>query len=76
MQREFVADPYQRELFARYRDQIKPWAAPVPSSHMFVADLPDALGPGVYTLSVRAKDEFGREHHGHQLLEISGSAAP
>ena len=37
-----------------------------------VRDLPDDLQPGVYTLSVRAVDEFGRTHHAHSILEITG----
>jgi hypothetical protein len=76
LKRESMPDPYVRELFARHRDVVKPWVEAVPSSHIFVADLPKDLAPGVYTLSVRAKDEFGHEHHAHQLLEISGSVAP
>jgi len=76
MKRESMPDPYARELFARHRDVVKPWVVAVPSSHIFVADLPESLKAGVYTLSVRAKDEFGREHHAHQLLEISGSVVP
>ena len=50
----------------------KSWVNAMPSSHLWEADLPDNLGPGVYTLSVRAVDEFGRTHHGHSILEIEG----
>lgn len=46
-----------------------------PSSHLFVADLPDDLGPGTYTVTVRAVDEFGRTHHAHRVLEVLGSSA-
>ena len=48
----------------------------LPSSHLWKAHLPDDLGPGTYTVSVRAVDEFGVEHHGHAILEIAGSSAP
>ena len=48
---------------------------PVASSHLWVADLPDDLGPGTWTLTVTARDEFGRTHHGHRVLEITGSSA-
>ncbi len=73
MERVLRADPYIIELFARNPDTVKSWLEPVPSSHLWSADLPDDLQPGTYTLSVRAVDEFGREHHGHSVLEITGS---
>jgi len=53
----------------------KPWVEPVVSSHLWVADLPDDLGPGTYTLTVRAVDEFGRPHHAHRVLEVTGTSA-
>lgn len=73
MTRVFRPDPYMVEVFARNPDTKKSWLQPSPSSHLYSADLPDDLGPGTYTLSVRARDEFDREHHGHTVLEISGS---
>lgn len=72
MRRVERADPYMIEVFARNPDTKKSWVRATPSSHIFSADLPDDLKPGVYTLSVKAVDEFGREHHGHAILEITG----
>ena len=66
-------DPYMIEVFARNEETKKSWLRPAPSTHLFSADLPDELTPGTYTLSVRATDEFGREHHAHSILEITGS---
>ena len=71
-----IPDPFVRDLYARYPDTVKPWVRAHPSSHVFVADLPDDLAPGTYTLSVRAVDEFGRVHHAHDVLEVTGSSAP
>ncbi len=65
-------DPYMIEYFARNEDTKKSWLQASPSSHLWSADLPDDLAPGTYTLSVRATDEFGREHHAHSILEITG----
>ena len=65
-------DPYVIEYFTRNEDSKKSWLEATPSSHLWSADLPDDLAPGTYTLSVRATDEFGREHHGHSILEITG----
>ncbi len=73
MTRVLRADPYMVEVFARNQDTKKSWLQATPSSHLFSADLPDDLEPGTYTLSVEAVDEFGRTHHGHTILEISGS---
>ena len=72
MQRVLRADPYMVEVFARNEATKKSWLQASPSSHIFTADLPDDLEAGVYTLSVRARDEFGQEHHGHTILEITG----
>jgi hypothetical protein len=75
MERRSRIDPAVAELFARHADTTKPRVNAEPSSHIFVADLPDELGPGTYTVTVRAIDEFGREHHAHRVLEITGSSA-
>ena len=39
---------------------------------IFSADLDDSIDPGTHTITVRAIDEFGRVHHGHSILEITG----
>jgi hypothetical protein len=75
MERRRRPDPFVAELFQRHAGVTKPWVQAVPSSHVFVADLPDDLGPGTYTVTVRAVDEFGRKHHAHRILEIAGSSA-
>lgn len=72
MQRVERADPYMIEVFARHADTKKSWLEATPSSHVFAADVPDDLGPGTHTVTVRARDEFGREHHGHRVMEITG----
>ncbi len=75
MRRVLLIDPWINEVLIRNPDTKKTWVQPQASSHLWTADLPDALRPGVYTLSVRAIDEFGREHHAHQVVEIEGSSA-
>ncbi|MDH3641910.1 MAG: calcineurin-like phosphoesterase family protein [Gammaproteobacteria bacterium] len=72
MQRVTRPDPYMLEVFARNPDSKKSWLQATPSSHIFSADLPDDISAGTYTVAVRARDEFGREHHGHAVLEITG----
>ncbi len=76
MRRVRRRDPYLVELHARNAETKKSWVKAEPSSHIFVAGLPDDLGPGVYTVSVRATDEFGRVHHAHTVMEVTGSTSP
>jgi hypothetical protein len=76
MPRRIAPDPYLVEALARNRASIKSWVEPVPSTHLYVADLPDDLEPGTYTVNVRATDEFGAAHRGTRILEITGSSAP
>ena len=75
MSKVFEIDPYVNELFLRHEATKKSWVDATPSSHIWVADLPDDLGPGTYTMTVEAQDEFGRVHHAHKVLEIEGSSA-
>jgi hypothetical protein len=75
MERVRRVDPSTAELLLRNPDTVKSWVKPLPSSHLFVADLPDGLGPGTYTVTARAVDEFGQVHHAHRVLEILGSSA-
>ena len=75
MTRTRIQDPSTVELFLRHADTKKPWVEAVPSTHLWVAPMPD-LSPGVHALTVRASDEFGRVHHAHRLLEVTGSTAP
>ena len=69
--RRLRKDPYIVEQFERHRSVKKTWVEATPSTHLFEADLDDTLPPGTHTVTVLAKDEFGRLHHGHAILEIS-----
>ena len=75
MRRVARSDPSYLEWAERHSAVIKPWVEPRPSTHLWVADLPDDLGPGTHLLSVAATDEFGASHHGHKVLEVTGSSA-
>ncbi|MGH1362856.1 MAG: calcineurin-like phosphoesterase C-terminal domain-containing protein [Calditrichia bacterium] len=74
MTKSFRPDPMHRELFLRNKGMSKPWAKSVPSSHIWIADLPRDISVGTHTITVKATDEFGRKHHAHAILEISGSS--
>lgn len=68
-------DPYIVEQFNRFEATRKSWVKASLSTHIFEADLDDSLGVGSYAVTVRAVDEFGRVHHGHTVLEITGGMA-
>lgn len=75
LKRVLRKDPYIIEQFNRHRDVKKSWVEARASTHIFEADLDDSIGPGTHTVTVRAVDEFGRVHHGHAILEITGGMA-
>jgi hypothetical protein len=70
MQRVTRHDPFVEELYQREADSMKPWVEVEPTSHIWEAPLPDGLGPGVHTISVRATDEYGLVHTDHKLFEV------
>jgi len=70
MRRVVRNDPFAEELIQRNQDTIKSWLRISPSSHVWVADLPPDLASGAHTLSVRAVDDYGQEHHGRRIIEI------
>jgi hypothetical protein len=75
MQRTLRKDPYILEQFERHRETRKTWVQASLSTHIFSADLDASLPPGIHTVTVQAKDEFGRLHHGHAILEITAGFA-
>ena len=72
MERVLRTDPYIVEQFQRYESVKKSWVQATDSTHVFSADLDDSISRGTHTVTVRAIDEFGRVHHGHSVLEITG----
>ncbi len=71
LKRVLREDPYIVEQFNRHLETRKSWVEARPSTHLFEADLDDSIDIGSHTVTVRAKDEFGRIHHGHAVLEIT-----
>jgi hypothetical protein len=64
MQRIAALDPFVVQ---------KPWARPVPSSHIWKAPLPAGLPAGNYVVTVRATDEYCRPVTAHRGLDIARS---
>jgi hypothetical protein len=75
MERERRPDPFVKEVFARNQATKKPWVKAEPCSHLWVARLPADLEAGTHCLRVRVIDEYGREHHDHLVLEVTGRRA-
>jgi len=71
MTRTLRPDPFVEELYARNAATIKSWVKPDKCTHLWTARLPADLGPGVHTLTVRARNEFGKQHTGRMVLEIA-----
>ena len=76
MTRAFRTDPFVDELYLRSGAGKKSWVKAGPSSHVWTASLPPNLEPGVHTITVRAMDEYGREHWGHKLFELVATSPP
>jgi hypothetical protein len=75
MERERRADPFVKEVFARNQATKKPWVKAELCSHLWVARLPADLEAGTHCIRVRVIDEYGREHHDHLVLEVTGTSA-
>jgi hypothetical protein len=71
MQHTAMADPYVAEMFALHPATLKPWVRAVPSSHIWKAPLPAGLAPGARCITVRARQECGREEMAHVVLEVA-----
>jgi hypothetical protein len=75
MERERRLDPFVKEVFARNQASKKPWVKAELCSHLWVARLPADLEAGTHCIRVRVEDEYGREHHDHLVLEVTGTRA-
>jgi hypothetical protein len=71
MERVARADPFVQEVFARNETSKKPWVKAEPSSHIWTARLPADLAAGAHRLEVRVRDEYGREHRDHLVIEVT-----
>lgn len=67
--RELRKDPFMERQYARYQGTENAFSEPVPSSHIWVYDLP-SLEPGLHTVRVRTKDEFGQRRSSAFSFEV------
>jgi hypothetical protein len=72
MRRVHRKDRYVKDLYRRHKATKKRFVHAVRCSHLWAADLPADLGPGIHTIRVEAVDEYGQRHEAHKILEIVG----
>lgn len=66
-------DPFVEQVFARNAATKKSWVKAEPSTHIWVGRLPADLGPGTHRADITVRDEYGREHDDHLVVEVTGS---
>jgi len=76
MEQTITADPFVERLLKRHDGLADAVGAPDPSSHLWTAPLPDALGPGTHTVTVTIQNEFGRTDTTSKLIEVQGPDSP
>ena len=65
-------DATYAEQLHRYHESNKGWVEPSVTGHLWRARLPEDLGSGTYTLTVKGTDQYGAEFTAHKILEIVG----
>lgn len=54
-------DPFMVRQYEKYRGTPDAFSSPQPSSHIWEYDLPNNLAPGLHTVVVKSRDEFGQQ---------------
>lgn len=68
-------DPYIRALREGLVGSERP-AAPQPSSHLWTAQVPRNITPGVHTVTIRSTDPYGQVSEASQLFEVVTGRPP
>ncbi len=63
-------DPFVERLSNAYRDTDNEYSPAARSAHVWEADLPDNLDPGLHSIEVRSEDEFGQQQNGAMTFEL------
>ncbi len=71
MEHTLRTDPFMEDRYLRYLGTDEEVSTPNPSSHIWVADLPDNLEPGVHTVTVRSTDPYGQVSEASQVFEVA-----
>lgn len=65
-----VNDPYISALRELLRDTPEQPARPEPSSHLWTAPLPNNIGPGTHSVTVRSTDPYGQVSESTATFEV------
>ncbi|HEX6240025.1 MAG TPA: calcineurin-like phosphoesterase C-terminal domain-containing protein, partial [Polyangiales bacterium] len=74
LQNVLRTDPFQERQYAQYRGTDSAVGRPEPSSHIWEYPLPADLKPGVHTVQVRSRDNFGQEASDSFSFEVLAPA--
>ncbi|MCX7000681.1 MAG: calcineurin-like phosphoesterase family protein [Candidatus Sumerlaeota bacterium] len=70
MERKVMKSPYFDELLKNHKETFRSWVNALVSNHIWTAPMPVDLKPGLHTLVIRAKDQFGRTFTGKSIFEV------
>ncbi len=70
MQYTVRTDPYVERAVIRYAETDSAYGRATRSSHIWQADLPGDLEPGIHSVVVSSEDEFGQRQRGTLSFEI------
>lgn len=62
--------PFFRAMRQNHPDRFADWIQPLEGTHIWRADLPGPLPPGVHTITIYTRDMFGQEWTKRRLLEV------
>jgi hypothetical protein len=76
LQNVLRTDPFQERQYAQYRGTDSAVGRPEPSSHIWEYPLSPDLAPGVHTVEVMTRDNFGQEASDSFSFEVLPAPSP
>ncbi|NIV16364.1 MAG: metallophosphoesterase [Aliifodinibius sp.] len=70
MQKSLQRDPYIVALYRQYPQSYSDWVNPQPSTHLWIAPLPDTLSVGAHRVTVMAENEDGSRYQASRIFEV------
>lgn len=67
-------DPYFWDLYREHRETYADWIKPRRSNHIWTANLPDDLTPGVHKIEIRTIDQYGRLYKSAGIFKVVDSS--
>jgi len=70
MQQTRLVDPFYQNFYDKNKDGLPSWIKPEVSTHIWTAQLPDDLKPGVHRIVVITTDQFGNKYETASIFEV------